>query len=189
VQAVTLAHQRAGKLRKAAGMALFNGIWLWVFSGLSLLIVAMEGLFGEFDVVGTIMFLGLGAVAWNELRGRKLLKQYQPKSTVVLGWNQLALMALIVGYGAWMLVSTMSAGNPFKETMQSVPQAGKMLGGLSRLYDILTLLLYGGLIVGSVICQGVNSLYYFTRAKFLRAYLAETPDWVVEMQRRQAGGR
>jgi len=188
-RAITLAQQRARKIRSAAWMAMFNGVWLWVFSGLSLLIVAIEGMCGEFDVVGAIMGVGLGAIAWNEFRGRKLLLQYQARATVILGWNQLALLALIVGYASWMIVSSMYAGNPFEDTIQSIPQSRKMLGGLSRLYETLTLLLYGGLIAGSVICQGANSLYYFTRVKFLRAYLAETPDWVVELQRRQAGGK
>jgi hypothetical protein len=49
-------------------------------------------------------------------------------------------------------------------------------------------LIYGSLIAGTLIFQGLNALYYFTRAKLLRAYLAETPAWVVELQRCQAGG-
>jgi len=42
------------------------------------------------------------------------------------------------------------------------------------------------LIVGTLIFQGLTSRYYFTRAPLLRAYLAETPAWVIELQRQEA---
>jgi hypothetical protein len=189
MQAVTLAYQRAKKLRSAAGVAMFNGIWLGVFSGLSLLFVVGEAIFGGFDGIGVIMCLGLGLLAWNELRGRKLLLLYHPKSTAVLGWNQVALLGLIVGYAAWMMGVAAFGTNPYEEVMRSEPMAAQVLGDVGGLYKMLSLILYGGLIVGSVIFQGLNSLYYFTRAKLLRAYLAETPAWVVELQRQQAAGR
>jgi hypothetical protein len=44
------------------------------------------------------------------------------------------------------------------------------------------------LIALTIIFQGLNAVYYFTRAKLLRRYVAETPAWVVELQRTQAGG-
>jgi hypothetical protein len=49
------------------------------------------------------------------------------------------------------------------------------------------LILYGAVSVVTIIFQGLNALYYFSRAKLLRAYLAETPSWIVEVQRRSTG--
>jgi hypothetical protein len=46
--------------------------------------------------------------------------------------------------------------------------------------------LYGLVLVGSVLMQGLTALYYFTRARHMRAYLRDTPPWVVELQRRSA---
>ena len=48
--------------------------------------------------------------------------------------------------------------------------------------------IYGGLIAGTLVFQGLNSFYYFTRRKHLEAYLIETPEWVVELQRRGVAG-
>ena len=62
-----------------------------------------------------------------------------------------------------------------------------MLGPMSELQWQLTLAIYGAVIVGAIVFQGLNAVYYFTRAKHLSAYLDETPDWVVDVQRRTAG--
>jgi hypothetical protein len=45
--------------------------------------------------------------------------------------------------------------------------------------------IYGGLIVGTVIVQGLESIYYATRAKYLRDYLDQTPQWVIDLNRSQ----
>jgi len=184
-----LADQRGKKLRSAAGVAMFNGICIGVFSSLSLLVVMGEAMFGEFDWVGVIMGIGLGVISWNEFRGRKLLQQFNPRAPAVLGWNQLALLGLIVAYAAWMMGVALLGANPYDEVMRREPMAARMLGDIGSLYKMLTLAVYGALIVGTLIFQGLNSLYYFTRARILRGYLAETPAWVVQLQRCQAAHR
>lgn len=186
MQVVTLAHQRARKLRSAARVAMFNGILLSTFSGLSLIVVAGEALFGEFDWVGVVMCIGLGGLAWNELRGRKLLLQFYPQSAAILGWNQVALLGLIVGYAGWMMGVAVFGANPYEEVMRAEPRAMEVLGDISALYKTVSVIFYGALIIGTIIFQGLNSRYYFTRARLIRAYLVETPAWVVELQRQQA---
>lgn len=189
LQALTLADQRGKKLRSAAGVALFNGKCIGTFSALSLLFVVAEAMFGEFDWVGVIMGIGLGVISWNEFRGRKLLQQFNPRAPAVLGWNQLALLGLIVAYAAWMMGVGLLGANPYEEAMRGEPMMIRMLGDIGSLYKTLTLTVYGALIVGTLIFQGLNSLYYFTRARILRGYLAETPAWVVQLQRCQAARR
>ena len=189
LRALMLADQRGKKLRSAAGVAMFNGICIGVFSSLSLLVVMGEAMFGEFDWVGVIMGIGLGVISWNEFRGRKLLQQFNPRAPAVLGWNQLALLGLIVAYAAWMMGVALLGANPYDEVMRREPMAAQMLGDIGSLYKMLTLAVYGALIVGTLIFQGLNSLYYFTRARILRGYLAETPAWVVQLQRCQAAHR
>ena len=44
------------------------------------------------------------------------------------------------------------------------------------------LALYGSVIALSVIFQGGNALYYFTRRKHVEAYVAETPAWIRDLQ-------
>ena len=186
MQAMTLAKRRAKKLRSAARLAQVNGGLLGIFSGLSGLFVAGEALFGEFDWLGAIMCVGLGILAWNELRGRRELLRFNLKAPALLGWNQLALLILIVAYAAWMMGKTVFGPNPYDQAMQAEPMSVQVLGNISSLYKTLSVLLYGALIVGTLIFQGLTSRYYFTRAPLLRAYLAETPAWVIELQRQEA---
>ncbi|MFA5388074.1 MAG: hypothetical protein WC322_06870 [Candidatus Paceibacterota bacterium] len=187
MQALAMADQRAKKLRSAAGVAKFNYVCFGTFGVLSLLIAAGEAAFGVFDWLAVVIGLGLGAIAWNESRGRKLMLRFDPKAPSVLGWNQVALIVLITAYAAWMISASLRGPSMADEIRRQVPDAERMLGGIGNLQRTLTTLIYGSLIAATLIFQGINALYYFSRGKILRTYLAETPEWVVQFQRTQAG--
>jgi len=183
---------RAKKLRSAGGVAMFNGIAIAIFSGFSLLWGLGELALDRFDIskldwLTFVMGIGLGLIAWNEFRGRRRLRQLDPRAPRVLGFNQLALLGLIVAYAAWMLGSVLLGPNPYAEIIRREPMTADMLGGIGDLYKNMSIAVYGALILATLLFQGINALYYFTRAKLLRGYLAETPAWVVELQRCQAG--
>ena len=65
------------------------------------------------------------------------------------------------------------------------------LGSLDEfdyLYKVLVVAVYGTVIVLSAIFQGLNAFYYFTRRKHVEAYVQETPDWVLDLQRMTTSG-
>ncbi len=186
LQAVGDARRRAARIRTAGGVALFNGCTIGFFAATAALFALISPLFGHLDVKALVMTVGLGAVAWNELRGRKLLLRYEPRAPRVLGWNQVGLLALIVGYCLWQLAEAAWGPNPYAEQIAATPELGGMLGDISALHRKLTYIAYTAVIAGTVIFQGLNALYYFTRARHLRAFLHETPAWVVELQRHAA---
>jgi len=175
---------RAKKVRRAATLAIVNVWLLGAFAIGSLLIAAAGALFGEIDIVGLVMAAGLGLVAWNEHRGRAMLLCMRPRGCRVLGWNQLGLMVLVIGYAAWMLAQALWAPSPYADVMAREPMLVGSLGSLDRWYRMLSLAIYGGLIVGTALFQGLNAAYYFTRRKHVVAYLRDTPEWVVQLQRR-----
>ena len=181
------ANIRGKKIRKAGGMAMFNGIALSCFAGFSALFVLGSLIFGGFDVVGTVMAAGLGLAAFNEFKGRRLFRGFDRRAPQLLGWNQVCLMALVIGYCTWMIADAYFRPNPYADEIARAPMLAEMLGPMSELQWQLTLAIYGAVIVGAIVFQGLNAVYYFTRAKHLRAYLDETPDWVVDVQRRTAG--
>ena len=47
----------------------------------------------------------------------------------------------------------------------------------------VTVAVYGGVIVGSLIVQGLTALYYFTRAGLIRKFLLQTPPWAIDILR------
>jgi len=182
------ARLREKKIRRATAVAMVNGCILTVFSGCSFLFSAVGALFGGIDFVGLIMGVGLAVVAWNEFRGRGMLLRLEPRGCRVLGWNQLGLMVLVIGYAAWMLGRALWAPRPYAEAMVGEAALAGPLGAVDELYEMISIAIYGGLIVGTMIFQGINSLYYFTRRRHVEAYLRGTPEWIVELRRREAGG-
>ncbi len=173
------ANQRAKKVRRAASVAAFNGWAAGIFALLS-------APFAMFSIEGFLITAGLALIAANEFRGRRGLLRFEPESTAVLGWNQIALGGLIVLYSAWMLYTNLSAGGPFASELQDHPELASSLHsleGFDDLFATIVLAVYGSVIVLSIVFQGGNAFYYFTRRGHVDAYLSETPDWVVELQR------
>ncbi len=58
-----------------------------------------------------------------------------------------------------------------------------MLGSIEQLQTIVTLAVYGSVILFSIIFQGGTAWYYFTRSRHIRAYISETPQWIIDLQR------
>lgn len=175
---------RAGKLRKAGGLAMFNGVTIACFAVVSAAFWLASLLFGRLDVPAAVMAAGLGVVAFHEFKGRRLLRNFDRRAPRLLGWNQVGLMALLIGYCAWQIADAALGPNPYADAIARQPVLARTLGPIGRLYMLLTLTIYGGVIVATTIFQGLNALYYFTRAKLLAAYVAETPEWILALQRR-----
>ncbi|MDP6542896.1 MAG: hypothetical protein QGH60_02830 [Phycisphaerae bacterium] len=181
---LTYAKLRAKKVRKACGVATLNGCILVAFSGLSLLMALIGLMFGEFDVLGLGFGAGLGILAWNEFRGRAMLRGFKLRGCQVLGWNQVGLLAMVIVYSVWMIAAALWGPSPYDEAIANESMLAGPLGSINELHKMITVAIYGGLIVGTLIFQGLNVLYYFTRRTHVEAYLRETPEWVVELQRR-----
>ena len=181
---LALANGRAKRIRKAACVAAFNG---WVTG----IIAAVSAPFAPFSIAGFLVTVGLTFIAYNEFQGRKRLLQFDPSSSTLLGWNQVALLTLIIVYCLWMLFTGLTGAGPFAAEIKANPEIAAALGSLDEfdyIYKILVVAVYGTVIVLSVIFQGLNALYYFTRRKHVEAYVQETPDWVLDVQRMTTPG-
>jgi hypothetical protein len=163
---------------------MFNGCSLAVFAGCSLLMALLGAMFGEFDIIGLAVGSGLALLAWNEFRGRAMLRRLEPHACSVLGWNQLNLLIMVIVYAGWMISQAMWGPSPYDAAIAKEAMLAGSLGSINDLYKTITIAIYGGLIAGTLIFQGINSLYYFTRRKQVEAYVSETPEWVVDLQRR-----
>ena len=167
-------NERAAKVLGAAKVATFNGWTIGSFAAVTLA-------FGLLSLTAFLMGLGMGLVAWNEFRGRRLLRHFDPQGPQLLGKNQLGFMTLLVAYCVWSIYRTLTGPVPTLEGLE------EMFGSVADLVTRLTVAVYGGVAVISLLVQGLNARYYFARAKPLQEYLAETPTWIVELQRSTAG--
>lgn len=178
-RALITAREGAKKIQSAAKVASFNG---WSFAIAALL----SAPFSLGSAVGLLLTLGLAIVAFNEFRGRQRLLQFDPSAASMLGWNQLFLLAMIVGYCAWNLYAGLAGDDSFTAQLEAQPELRQALGSmddLEGLYDQVVVALYGSVIVVSIVFQGLNALYYFTRRKHVEAYVENTPEWLLEVQR------
>lgn len=180
---LALAQSRAKPILKAARVAAFNG---WTLGA----IAALSAPFAMFSIVGAAMTIALAVFAINEFRGRRRLLAFDPGAAALLGWNQVALLTVLVGYSLWMLWQGLAGQGPFAAEIQANPELGEALGSLGDfdgLYRQFVTAFYGMIIALSVAIQGLNALYYFRRGKLLAAYREDTPAWAVELQRMTAG--
>jgi hypothetical protein len=187
---VSEANQRARKIQRTAGIAAFNGWTIGFFAVASFFLTLLS-----FSIVGMAISIGLGVVAFNEFRGRTLIRQFAPNACSLLGWNQVGFTVLIVAYCGWNIAYAYFApdavGVAISEALAAYPELGdvgpEIEEQISALYLPLVLTLYGSVIVLSVLFQGGNALYYFARGRLLQQYLEETEPWVIEIQKATGG--
>ena len=176
---LALAAERARPIYRTARVAAVNG---WSTA----IIAALSAPFALYDPTSFVLTVGMAIVAYNELRGRKRLLAFDPTAPALLGFNQLGLMAVLVGYCLWMTYSSITAPSPIVTELTSTPEmkdAFASLGDLGDLYQNIVIIFYGTVIALSVIFQGINALYYFSRSRRVAEYIAETPAWVLDLQR------
>jgi len=128
-------------------------------------------------MTGFMVGIGLVIVAWNEFRGRGLLSRFDPRGPKLLGWNQVALMGLVILHCLWSMYRT--AADPTGEVLQLEELAGLPADFVTG----LTISVYGFAIVLTLLFQGLNARYYFARISLLADYLRETPGWIIDLQR------
>jgi hypothetical protein len=167
------ARERAKGILAAARVATFNGWTVSVFAVLTVL----SGLVGGFSPLLLVLGGGMAVVARNEFRGRLLLRRLDPQGPALLTRNQLGFMALVVAYCAWSLFRAVTNPDPQWVVLQE-------LAGLEEGYiqDLVTTGYLTGILL-TVLFVGLNARYYHRRAAMLARYLADTPDWVVALQR------
>jgi hypothetical protein len=178
-QELALAKLRAKPVRKAARVANFNG---WT-SGI---LAVVSAPFAPFSVAAVLMTAVLAAVAYNELRGRKRLLNFEPSATYRLGWNQVGLLSAIVVYCLGMIWTSLTGPSPLAAELQANPELGDVFGSpgeLDTLYQNVALAFYGSVIALTLVFQGLNAVYYFTRRKYVETCVQDTPAWALTLLR------
>ena len=174
--AFTQARRRGRKISRAATVAAVSGWTLAVFAFITLL-------GGLFSLASLLLGIGLGIVAYFELRGSKGLRGLDDTAPRRLGFNQIALGAMIVVYCGWSIWLAVAGPGPYDSYLAQGGDTAEMIEPIAQLHRAMTSAFYTLLIGVSVVAQGCTSLYYFTRRRHMIAYLRETPAWVVEALR------
>jgi len=180
------AHRKAKKLHRARRVAGTSG-WTTLLLGVSMLP------FGLGDSMTLALGVAFIAVGYHELALRPRLGQLDRGAPMSLAMNQVILGVLIIAYAAWQLVHGLTPTDPGPASalasdpaIANDPQLAD-LAGLSETMEHLTKMVnlgvYGGLILGTLLVQGLTARYYASRRKHLDRFLAETPGWIINLHR------
>ena len=163
------------KIRSAAFVAAFNAISIAACAMLSIQLAL-----SMFSLVGLLIGAALGVFAYLEFRGRKRLLALDPNACSLLGWNQVAFMSLIVIYCAISLVFvylhpefTMEYPKEFEGRVKREEWDLIVEVIFVPYWGTIWKITYITVIVATVLAQGGNAIYYFTRRKHVLAHLAE----------------
>lgn len=173
------AQQQRKKINRAQAVAAFNAWCFSIFAGFSLL-------FAIFSFTSLIAAAVLGGLAYNEFRGRRQLKQLDPRGPKTLGINQLLCCTAIALYCGWQIIKALTGPGPYEQMIQQHPELASMLEPIHELLFTATLAAYALILIVGVASQGATAWYYFTRKKHLHAYIEQTPEWVIDLERTQA---
>lgn len=181
---LALAQRELKPIQRLVKVATFNG---WV-SGV---LAALSAPFAIFSISGFIMTTGLAIVAYNEFRGRQMVREFNPKGGELLGWNQVGFLTLIVVYCIFQLAYGLLGPNPIEAELAKTPALGQVLGSMDQfifMYQMILVAIYGLVIVLTLVFQGYNAYFYFSGRRKLEAYLDRTAAWIVELQRKMVAG-
>ncbi|HVZ37590.1 MAG TPA: hypothetical protein VG963_34450 [Polyangiaceae bacterium] len=167
------------KLKFARGVAQMNAVSLGVLAACSLPFELLDGSLPWMSLV-------LGALAWNEARGRKELLAAEPRALRRLAWNQIALLAFVLVYCAYGAYQTWKGGDPLAALSGQSAELGSALrdlgldsgqeGGIGALAKTGALIGYAVVAGLSALVQGLTALYYASRRATVEA-LARMPAW------------
>lgn len=139
---------------------------------------------GLSSLSGVLLGLAMGAIAYVEFKGAARIRRLDPAAPRTLGYNQLAFAVALIIYALWSLHDVASGRGLMADL--NTPELQQAGGEYVDLIRTCLKLVYGILVAVAIFAQGGTAMYYFSREKYIREYLANTPQWIIEMQ--QAGG-
>jgi hypothetical protein len=67
--------------------------------------------------------------------------------------------------------------------LANTPELAEYQDLIGNMSTLIFTCLYGSVMLVAIIGPGLTALYYFSRKKYLQAYVANTPQWILDLQR------
>lgn len=173
---IAAARKLGGKLRSAGVVALVDGWSLAILATLTIVCSLTSP-------VALVLGLGMLAVSYFELRGSRDLKLLNLRAPRYLMLNQFALGAMLFVYGGINLCLSLREAHPLAAAAEQSPELIAMLAPYEGMARNLVTLLWATVMLVAIAEPGLMALYYHRRGKMLEAYLRETPQWILDLQR------
>ena len=162
------------KIRRAVGAAKFEGFPIAILGGLTVLL----GITSVADILMGLVLIAIGVI---EIIGAGQLRRLDVRGIRTLTFNQLTFATLILLYALWNLHGEMAhpVGGASDAESQALGQVDPSV--LSITHEVM-LLVYASFILAAAF-EAAMAAYFHSRGPLLRQYLAETPEWIVSMQK------
>jgi hypothetical protein len=171
LQQIADAKRLGAKIRRAISVAKFSG-WTTAIFAVSTVVLSIGSFWGV--ALGTAM----AVISVIEFRGVTELTRLDLNAPRRLALNQLAFGLMLLGYGAFMLVQSMTSPSALSpEVKEFVGKEGEALA--RSLYSAV----YGSVILAAILGPGLTAVYYYTRRRYIEQYLTQTPQWIIDLQR------
>jgi len=178
-QQIASARQRAGKVIPAVVVAKLDAWITGIFAAMTLCYAAISPAIDGLSALATIVGCGMAVVAFNSYRGANRLRCYDLRAPLLLALNQMLLAAIIIGACLWQMVIVLTGHS---ELTRLLGQYFDFVAGGSPFdLEYAVALICVLVIITSVLMQGGVALYYFTRARHVREFRRQTPQWVVDL--------
>ena len=115
--------------------------------------------------------------------GTKGLRRLDPAAARTLGFDQGDIGSLLIAYALWGIIRELTGTSEYAQIAASDPQLAEMLTPVEGLTRLISYAMNAGLIAVALIAQGSLAAYYFSRVKYIKAYVTQTPAWIVAVQK------
>jgi hypothetical protein len=137
---------------------------------------------GLLDPSTLLAGLGIGLIAYLELRGASDLRRLDARATRRLACNQIFLGVIIVAFAGFHLAQALLGAGPLSSGA-SDPEVSQVLGSFDNLARGISAAFYGAIILVGIVGPGSTALYYASRRKHIEDYLSHAPPWIVDLNR------
>ena len=94
---------------------------------------------------------------------------------------------MLLLYGGWGIFAALAGPGRYDDQLAAAGRTGaqmaETLQSVDALHRMISVAVYGSVIVGGLIMTGGAALYYLTRRAIIDAHVERTPAWVVQTLR------
>lgn len=165
-------------IQKAARIARKSAISILVVGVTSIPLAAFSMSASGLMVVAAICIIG-----YLEYVGCRRMKAAEPAAASHLGWNQVVFIVLIALYCIDQMLSASNGGGVSDDARAKLSRVPELARTVETILPAATFLVYGLVMVVSLLVQGTLAWYYFSRRKYLDMLQRTTPAWVQRLFR------
>jgi hypothetical protein len=167
----------SAKIRRCNAVAAFSAWTTAIFGGITFL-----SSLPFLSVIGITLGAGMLVCAYIEFQAGAELKRLDLRAPRKLACNQLAFGAMLFLYGAYSLWARLTSPiDP--ELVRQLGEFKDVMNEVDSLMKLAFILLYVSVMAVAIIGPGLTAWYYYSRKKYLEAYVTQTPQWILDLQR------